>query len=243
MRFLCLHGMGANNKACLTKFPYQCRTALADSRSQIFEMQTAAIRYELGDHHTYEFVEGTVPCPLFPAFRAFLTPGEQYFTYFSIDSVASFQKAINDLDAYAAAEGPFDGIMGFSQGALLAASFIAGKVQRTGQGRAGVPFKCAVFFSGTGPVQYEALGRGDDSGIEYVEGEVIPIPTAHVWGAGDEIWPGRGRELSLSCKADARTVFVHDGGHDIPGARAKREVTGIVHALRRTVYKGANAPF
>ena len=29
-------------------------------------MLTAAIRYELGDRHTFEFVEGTVPVPIAP---------------------------------------------------------------------------------------------------------------------------------------------------------------------------------
>jgi hypothetical protein len=29
-------------------------------------MQTAAIRYELGDHHTYDFVEGNITCEIEP---------------------------------------------------------------------------------------------------------------------------------------------------------------------------------
>ena len=33
---------------------------------QTFESQTAAIRYELGDGHEFEFVEGTTPAELAP---------------------------------------------------------------------------------------------------------------------------------------------------------------------------------
>lgn len=34
--------------------------------SKIFEIQTAAIRYELGDNHIYDFVEGTIPSKMQP---------------------------------------------------------------------------------------------------------------------------------------------------------------------------------
>lgn len=33
---------------------------------KVFEMQTAAIRYELGDHHEFEFVEGTISHAIAP---------------------------------------------------------------------------------------------------------------------------------------------------------------------------------
>jgi hypothetical protein len=34
------------------------------SRDQIFKMQSAALRYELGDDHTYEFAQGSFEWPM-----------------------------------------------------------------------------------------------------------------------------------------------------------------------------------
>lgn len=42
-------------------------------KGQVSTLQTrglkrdvAALRHELGEEHTYDFVEGVVPCPMFP---------------------------------------------------------------------------------------------------------------------------------------------------------------------------------
>ena len=47
MRWLCLHGMGTN--------------------SRIFEAQTAAIRYAMGQEHSFEFVDGAAPAKMAPS--------------------------------------------------------------------------------------------------------------------------------------------------------------------------------
>ena len=143
-------------------------------------------------------------------------------------------KAVEALDAYIAAEGPFDAIMGFSQGAYLAATLLALKVKQNPQKQLMDPiFKCAVFFSGDCPYDPVVL-RGEILDLD-MEGETITIPTTHVWGHNDKVWPGRALKLSKMCKKKGRTVYIHDGGHDIPGSKSKAAVIGIVHAIRRTV--------
>lgn len=67
------------------------------------------------------------------------------------------------------------------------------------------------------------------------ECEIISIPTAHVWGSQDTLWPGRALALSEICSSNMRTVYIHDGGHEVPGSKSKAAVTGTVHAIRKTI--------
>jgi hypothetical protein len=59
------------------------------------------------------------------------------------------------------------------------------------------------------------------------------MPTAHVWGKTDP-YADAARELSMLCRSDTKSVFVHSGGHEVPGAGSKDAVTSIVNVIRRT---------
>ncbi|KAM3083974.1 hypothetical protein ACMFMG_001919 [Clarireedia jacksonii] len=225
MRFLCFHGMGTN--------------------SQIFEMQTAALRYELGDHHTYEFVEGTLPCSSDQAIAALFTSTEDSFAYFDVTNIPTCKKALLDLDAYIRTEGPFDGGIAFSQGAALLSTYITWKFMSdpTAQHLSPV-FKCAIFISAGLPVDPIALLERDElKSLRFAEhGEVIPIPTAHIWGTGDTVWREQSEEVKTLCKKDAAVAFVHSGGHEVPSSGAlKDSVPGMVQAVRKTIHKALSA--
>lgn len=153
--------------------------------------------------------------------------------------------AISDLSAYIASDGPFDGVMAFSQGACIAGMLLARAAQR----KAPPPFRCAVFFSGLKPADPEALERGEIKVLGEEVGEeeeeesnegvrvrgLIQIPTAHVWGGRDD--DGMyGKGLSELCAAEKRVVYVWpEGGHEIPGAKAPEVVRRVVGMIRKTV--------
>lgn len=178
---------------------------------------------------------GANPPPPGAEIKPLFHGGNGYFSYFDPSSVEQALKAVDALDAYIAAEGPFDAIMGFSQGAFLAATLLALKVKENPHQQIMDPiFKCAIFFSGNCPYDPAACLRGEFLDLN-MEGEAIPIPTTHVWGSKDQVWPGRARKLSEICRTRGRTIYIHDGGHDIPGSKSKAAVTNIVHAIRRTV--------
>lgn len=68
-------------------------------------------------------------------------------------------------------------------------------------------------FSGGVPGAYDTLVRGDLRELAWtMDGEVISIATANVWGSKDTLWPG-----------NARTVYIHDGEHELQ--RSKDAVT------------------
>ncbi|KAG8157921.1 hypothetical protein KVR01_012193 [Diaporthe batatas] len=217
MRFLCLHGMGTN--------------------SRIFEMQTAAIRHGLGTTHTFEYIDGAVPAQMAPGVGSVAGANEEYLQYGDPTSPESYSKALHDLENFLEEEGPFDGVMAFSQGAGLAASLLAHHSRRSArQAHMKPTFRFAVFFCGGVP--------GDVFGAKGVEprlmsfeedGEVIGIPTAHIWGAHDEIYPTFGPVLSKMCDSSQRATFVHQGGHEIPGAKDPDGVLGSIRAIKRVI--------
>ena len=124
------------------------------TNSRIFEAQTAAIRYTLGPQHTYEFVDGSVPTKMAPgmlipilvhargwgaaliratAIEPFVSPSDEFLQYADDASSDSCLRALLDLEAYIEEDGPFDGVMAFSQGAGLAASLLIRQTQQDRQ--------------------------------------------------------------------------------------------------------------
>ena len=103
--------------------------------------------------------------------------------------------------------GPFNGLLGFSEGASVAANVLI-EQERSSSFR---PFKCAVLISGTPPLRPDngQLFLADETG------EIINTPTAHVLGEKD---PGRRGGLALFnlCTKGAASLYEHKQGHEIP---------------------------
>lgn len=148
--------------------------------------------------------------------------------------MASCCEALDDLDAYIRSAGPFDGVMAFSAGGILASTLIV----RNAQQHALPPFGCAIFFCSGGPCDPSALARGEVSPLSYIRNEeVIDIPTAHIWGRNDPRNLTYGSLLSELCRTQLKSVFVHEGGHEIPGARDRVALSKAVGCVRSTVDK------
>ena len=114
-------------------------------------------------------------------------------------------------------------MIGFSQGAGLAASFIYQQVQQAQQDRtnANMPFRCAVFICAPGAWDSRGEGRKLSAGVD---GEVIRIPVANIVGRKDSNYES-GLELSRLCDSATREVLDHGGGHEIPrGAETMQEM-------------------
>lgn len=131
-------------------------------------------------------------------------------------------------------EGPYDGVVGFSMGAGLAATFLL--QQAIHHPEKPFPFKCAVFFSGAGPVDPLALERGEVRLLDLDDYNKLPplgLPTVHIWGRNDTL--SGGEKLYAGCDPGERTLYLHEEGHAIPGARAKVALLESVRVIRRTV--------
>ncbi|KAL9609348.1 MAG: hypothetical protein Q9167_005872 [Letrouitia subvulpina] len=120
---------------------------------------------------------------------------------------------------------PFDGVLGFSEGASVAASLILHQADQRKE-----PFKFAIFICGLSATTYaeERLVLSDETSLR------IRIPTAHVLGAKDPV-----RQLSLTlfnlCDPSLATMFDHGKGHTIPwGAATEKMATEIRQVIRRS---------
>jgi hypothetical protein len=164
--------------------------------------------------------------------QGFLSGGDDSFQYFEPNDVKSCQKVLADLQKFIAVEGPFDGVIAFSQGATVASTLIVQHARRN-PGAAPV-FKCAIFFSGGQPCDPDLLDYGKLRLMNFEEdGEVIFVPTASIWGRNDPLpWMGK---IDRVCAADQRIVYIHDGVHEIPGPKMKDAVTDCVNVIRRVV--------
>ncbi|GAP91100.1 putative serine hydrolase FSH [Rosellinia necatrix] len=218
MHFLCLHGRGTNSK--------------------VFEMQTAAIRYELGDHHTYDFVEGVVPWETDPEIKHLLPGGSDTYTYFDYTSEKSTRKAVDDFEMFLQTDGPYDGVIAFSQAASLVGTWMLRRVKRGGD----LGFKCAIFLSAALlPYDVVQLEKGCLHLVTTSEvGEAISIPTAHVWGEEDQ-FSSTAKDFTNLCKSDVKSVLVHKGGHEVPGGSSREAVSRAVNIIRRAIQLSAAA--
>ncbi|KAF4629254.1 hypothetical protein G7Y89_g8897 [Cudoniella acicularis] len=166
----------------------------------------------------------------------FLSEDGEYFEYFDGSSPESGLRVVKQLEKHIAAEGPFDGVIAFSQGAAVAATLLARPLCQDASKSCLTPFKCAIFFSAVPAVDYDALSKGETRIIDNItDGELIQIPTAHIWGRKDSEWSDGSEKLSKICAADSRSVYIHDGGHEVPGLRLCDSLAETVKAIRRTV--------
>lgn len=88
----------------------------------------------------------------------------------------SVQEALDYLYRIMEEEGPFDGIIGYSEGATVAATLILHEQRRYEvEGREPM-FKCALFFAGWPPMdpEFQRIVLADESDL------TITIPTCHI---------------------------------------------------------------
>lgn len=146
-------------------------------------------------------------------------------TYSCIKDV--MQRLIGILDD----DDEFEGLIGYSEGASVAASLLMEEQRRAQLGRK-PRIKCAVLFSGWPPV-HPTTGKlvvADD-----FDTEPITIPTCHVIGASDPFLDGS-MALYNMCDPDTADLFDHGGGHVLP--RAKKnvdELASVIHEMINSV--------
>lgn len=205
----------------------------------------------------FDFAEGTIIEPIAPGItsslirfsvsrtnqhrcvgiKGFYPASDTYFTYCH-QTAESIAGALAQLDRYVKEEGPFDGAIGFSQGASIIASYLL--QQSKEHPTEPLPFQCAIFFSSARPFDTSSLTDGP---VRWAEPEadrpLLRLPTAHLWGSEDSEYREGCQLLCAMCEDSQREVYIHGLGHEIPGPRAKEEVQGCVRAIRRTIEKAS----
>lgn len=163
--------------------------------------------------------------------RDLVPADDQGYSYFDPDSVPASLQAVHDLERFIEEEGPYDGVLAFSQGMMLACTLLIHNLQ---QGKE-LPFKCAIFFSPRmAPLVYEDLTKGVFTEIDATSlAKKICIPTTLVWGSIDPNAP-RSIELQGLFCCETLSTYTHDGGHEVPGYALKGALAQTVKLIRRT---------
>lgn len=143
----------------------------------------------------------------------------QQSTDFNID-----QHIIDYLHDYVVENGPFEGIMGFSQGAAFAGYLLTdfNKLLNLSENDQ-PPFKFFIAFSGFRLEAPQFQSAYDE--------HPISTPSLHVQGEQDTVVAEK-RVLSLynSCKEDSRLLLRHPGGHFVPNS--KQFVTNVCNWIQ-----------
>lgn len=122
-------------------------------------------------------------------------------------------------------QGPFDGLLGFSQGAALLGLLAA-------LGAPKVSF--AILISGFRSADPEHA-RFYDGGIQ--------LPSAHIIGRADDIVLGP-RSHALAASFQAPLIVEHEGGHVVPGSADVRDaLLSFLRKMRAARVEGGASPF
>ncbi|XP_063058412.1 esterase OVCA2 [Engraulis encrasicolus] len=121
------------------------------------------------------------------------------------------EQSVEVVRAAVREQGPFDGILGFSQGAALVAMLLSMQEQRQ---EPDLAFRFALIISGF---------RSACAQHTRFYGEAIATPTLHVFGEQDGVIPiDMSKDLLTVFKEP--TVLTHAGGHFVPAASAHKPV-------------------
>ncbi|KAJ5091764.1 hypothetical protein NUU61_006634 [Penicillium alfredii] len=119
------------------------------------------------------------------------------------------------------------GVIGYSEGAEMAASLILEEQRRHKESGREPRLKCAVLMCGWPPMD-PVTGQVVLADEHFGE-EIINIPTCHVIGAADPFLDASMALYNL-CDPDSAELFDHGGGHVIP--RTKKTVDDLTGVVR-----------
>ncbi|KAJ5097036.1 hypothetical protein N7456_007757 [Penicillium angulare] len=239
MKFLCLPGGYSNSKALQTQLGPFCDALRSNGEANFFFTQGTSpvnpppefqgffgpppnytfttvdfpemVKFNMRDFPRRESPEATIKYAISKA-------GNPTFS----EVAASMSRLVDILDS----DPEIEGLIGYSEGAEVAATLIL-EEERRRKAFGRIPqIKCAVFICGW-PAKDPASGRiilADD-----FEREPITIPTCHVVGAADPFLDGS-MALYNCCDPDTADLFDHGGGHVIP--RNKQTLVDLSEMIR-----------
>ncbi|KAL4924023.1 serine hydrolase FSH [Aspergillus undulatus] len=249
MRFLCLHG--------------------GSTSAEIFEIQSGGLTQPLESlGHKFHFINGRLESDCEPGMERTHLPNRNFHSSIltshpelrgiisppfhnhyprGIEPGSSLKYAIEYTLRMIAREGPFDAVMGFSQGAALAYSLLEHHAQTKGDDAPPL-FKAAVFICA--PVPYDLSGREREAKAETETatspgpgdgGYIVTIPTAHIVGRQDALYE-QGVRLYGMCEPRNAELYDHGGKHSIPFDRERNNamVAVIKRAIERAERGGGN---
>jgi len=227
-KILCLHGIGTSGEVGKERLTRRLMLRPNKSRAQILKWQLGGLvtRLEAEQGFEFHFVDGPLNSPGHEEVLG-LSPGP-FYRWFSwtapnpsAEDRESVKEAIRLLYTCIADEGPFEGILGFSQGATLAYGFLQHHANQNPLAPAHDLFRFAILFSAPGLAKIRGVNDGAAK---------VGVPSLHICGRADP-WERESLSLVELCECGSATVIRHSLGHTIPRDRAT--VSMIVDAVEK----------
>ena len=127
--------------------------------------------------------------------------------------------------------GPFDGVMGFSQGCVMSAALLQHHAKTHPEDPVDALFRFAILFSSPGWPPEDA------------DGSIIPwgdlrVPSLHIIGQADEEWYEGGIIMYHEhCEEGTARLIEHEDGHSIP--KDPPTVNKIIEAIEELVQRAS----
>ena len=195
LKILCLHGYRQNE--------------------QIFREKTGAMRKLLKGKADFVFVSAPHVIPETENLRRsqeqcergwwFSRPDDSYNALDETDTSNGYDESISFILQALEQHGPFDGMLGFSQGASLL-SLLVHLQQTKPKLFEHKSFKFAIFVSG-----FKSLITSHQDYYSMP----LELPSFHIMGSGDHVIPPVASEV-LAQQFPSAVVYRHSGGHYIP---------------------------
>lgn len=163
---------------------------------EVFRAKTGALRKALRGVADVHVMEAPHAGPSRRAWWSATSDGRSY---------RGFDASMDAIKAEYEREGPFDGVLGFSQGGLLASILSAHPDAPN--------FRYAIIFSAF-PARCDEFRHAE----WYKD---IPTPSFHVWGAEDDLVPPFASKLLMERYENPKS-YVHNAGHVLPPASNKQ---------------------
>ncbi|THD00073.1 hypothetical protein EYZ11_000398 [Aspergillus tanneri] len=242
MKFLCLPGGYCNAKAQLGPFT----DSLASDGKTTFHYTQGDILMEnpvvdwdgfFGPPPNYTFVEINLMATAFNIrdFPKRETPEETMRLVVELlddPRPTNIRSLMDRLVGILDSEGDIDGVIGYSEGAVVATSLLLEEARRQREYGRTPRIKFAVLICGWPPIDPVT---GQTILADEFDEVVITVPTCHVVGAQDPFLDA-GMALYNFWDPDQAEIFDHGGGHVIPrDAKTCQEITEVIRSLMRSV--------
>jgi len=142
----------------------------------------------------------------------FSRPDQSYNALDETDIITGYEESLQLVVHVINSEGPFDGILGFSQGAAFL-SLLCQLQQDNPKLFGPCGFKFAIFISG-----FKSLVKPHNSCYT----AAIQLSSFHIIGTGDQVIPVQSSKM-LSQHFSSPVNYLHQGGHYIPASTELRE--------------------
>lgn len=244
MRILCLHGKGTSGSILKSQTCSSPRHATPSAANS----QTASFRTHLSDIPIeFTFLDGPFPSPPAAGIDLFYQP--PYYSFTEENTLEALHASCKWLADHLARAGPYDAVMGFSQGCYIAASFLL--LHQINHSNEAPPFKAGIFICGGAPLSLaESLGfsfseevwerdrAGREALFAQADSEAILAKGADRW-TGSAMHDGIDEEqvrrgLQGPCSIGIPTVHVY--GNKDPRYVAGVQLSGLCVEETRRVF-------